>query len=235
LKIHAGANGTGKVRSLRDGAMREPRTWRVLTISSGEVPIEGKLAEDRGRKTRAGQMVRMLDVPAARTCGVFDHAGPDGDAANFAKACKLAAASAYGTAGPEFVRRLIADDVRGDDVRAMVNDFVAAEVPAGADGQVDRAAQRLGIIAAAGEFATAQGLTGWREGEAREAAACALRRWIEGRGGTEPAEVPQPSRPSGISSRRTAKLVSTISTIPTPAPLRTAPAGARAPATIGDG
>jgi uncharacterized protein (DUF927 family) len=133
----------------------------------------------------------MLDIPAARGCGVFDHAGPDGDAAVFAKTCKLAAASAYGTAGPEFVRRLIAEGVSSDNVRSMVAEFVAAQVPAGADGQVDRAAHRLGIIAAAGELATAFGLTGWREGEAREAAAWALKQWIEGRGGTEPAEVRQ--------------------------------------------
>jgi len=189
--LYALANGTGKTRSKIDGAIREPRTWRVLFVSSGEVTTVAKMAEDRGRKTRAGQLVRMLDIPTARACGVFDDAGPDGDAAAFAKRCKLAAASAYGTAGPEFVRRLIADDVGGDDVRATVNAFVEKEVPPGADGQVDRAAHRLGLIAAAGEFATAFGLTGWREGEAREAAAWALRQWIDGRGGTEPAEVRQ--------------------------------------------
>ena len=27
----------------RDGALREPRSWRVLTISSGEVPVDAKL------------------------------------------------------------------------------------------------------------------------------------------------------------------------------------------------
>jgi putative DNA primase/helicase len=105
--------------------------------------------------------------------------------------CKLAAATAYGTAGPEFVRRLIADDVGGDDVRALVNDFVESVVPSGADGQVDRAAHRFGIIAAAGELATDFGFTGWRNSEARDAAAWAFCRWIEARGGTEPAEVPQ--------------------------------------------
>jgi uncharacterized protein (DUF927 family) len=149
------------------------------------------LAEDRGKKTRAGQLVRMLDIPAARAFGVFDHTGPDGDAASFANMCKLAAATAYGTAGPEFVRRLVAEDVAGDGIRGMVNDFVAAEAPKGADGRVDRAAQRLGIIAAAGELAAVFGLTGWRKGEARDAAAWALKRWIEARGGTEPAEVRQ--------------------------------------------
>jgi uncharacterized protein (DUF927 family) len=187
------ANGAGKARAHRDGSLRDPRTWRLMFISSGEVPMEAKLAEDRGKKTRAGQLVRMLNITADRGLGfgVFDHAGSDGEAAAFAKQCKLAAASSFGTAGPEFVRRLIADDVRGSDVRSFVNGFVAAEVPACADGQVDRAAQRLGIIAAAGEFATAFGLTGWREGEAREAAAWTLKRWIDARGGTDPAEVRQ--------------------------------------------
>jgi putative DNA primase/helicase len=189
--LYSLANGAGKARSKIDGALREPRTWRVLVVSSGEVPVDVKMAEDRGKKTRAGQLVRMLNIPAERAFGVFDHPGPDGDAASFAEQCKLAAATAYGTAGPEFVRRLIADDVRGDDVRAIVNDFIAAEVPASADGQVARAAHRFGIIAAAGELATDFGLTGWREGEARDAAAWAFGGWIEARGGTEPAEVPQ--------------------------------------------
>ena len=189
--IYGLANGSGKARATRDGSLREPRTWRVIMISSGEVPIEGKLSEDHGKKIRAGQLVRMLDIPASRAFGVFDFAGPDGDAAALAKACKRAAASAYGTAGPEFVRRLVGEGVSGNDLCSLVNDFVAASVPAGADGQIDRAANRLGIIAAAGELATTFGLTGLRRGEAREAAAWALERWIEVRGGTESDEFRQ--------------------------------------------
>ena len=78
-------------------------------LSTGEIPIEAELSEDRGRKARAGQLVRMLDIPADRGFGVFDHAGPDGDAGKLAKAFKQAALSAYGVAGPEFVRRMIAE------------------------------------------------------------------------------------------------------------------------------
>ncbi len=189
--LYSLANGAGKARAARDGALREPKTWRVLTISSGEVPVDAKLIEDRGRKPRPGQLVRMLDIPVSRPFGAFDHAGPDGEAALLAKACKQAALSAYGTAGPEFVRRLIADGATGDDVRSMVSGFVTAEAPRGADGQVDRAAQRLGLLAAAGELATAFGLTVWDKGEARAAAAWALKQWIETRGGIEPAEVRQ--------------------------------------------
>jgi putative DNA primase/helicase len=73
----------------------------------------------------------------------------------------------YGSAGPEFVRLLLAEGVSGEDVRRMVEDFVKAEVPCGADGQIIRAAQRFGLIAAAGELATQLGVTGWRASEAR--------------------------------------------------------------------
>jgi len=73
-------------------------------------------------------------------------------------------------------------------VRELVRAFVTAGVPHGADGQIDRAAHRFGLVAAAGELATLFGLTPWREGEATEAAAWALTQWIDGRGGTEPAE-----------------------------------------------
>ena len=185
------ANGAGKSRAHRDGALRDPRAWRLMFLSSGEVSLEAKLIEERGRNPRAGQLVRMLDTPAKRAFGVFDNAGPKGDAAALAKACSLAAVSAYGTAGPEFVRRLIAEGVQGDDVRTLVNDFIAANVPPGAEGQIDRAAQRFGLIAAAGELATEFGVTGWKPGEAREAATWAFAAWIEGRGGVEPAEVQQ--------------------------------------------
>ena len=187
------ANGQGKQRAARDGSPREPKSWRVLFLSSGELPVDAKLSETPGRKARAGQLVRLLDVPAERGTGfgVFDNGGPDGDAAAFAKTIKLATTSNYGTAGPEFVRRLIAESVTGDDVRALISDFVAATIPGAVDGQVERAAQRFGLISAAGELAAEFRIVPWSMGAARDAAAWALKRWIELRGGTEAAEARQ--------------------------------------------
>jgi uncharacterized protein (DUF927 family) len=187
------ANGTGKARAGRDGSLREPKSWRVLFLSSGELPVDAKLAEAPGRKARAGQLVRLLDVPAERGAGfgAFDNGGPDGDASALAKSIKLAATTAYGTAGPAFVRRLIADGVTGDDVRGLISQFVAATIPAVADGQVERAAQRFGLVFAAGELATNFEIVPWPVGAARDAAAWALERWIELRGGTAPAEARQ--------------------------------------------
>jgi putative DNA primase/helicase len=193
--VYGLANGSGKARAARDGSLREPKTWRVLILSTGEIPTGTKLAENRGRKARAGQLVRMLDIPAdsGEGFGAFDHGGQDGDAGALAKAFKQAAISAYGTAGLEYVRRIIAEGAGeiGETVRNMVAAFIETAAPAGSDGQIDRAAQRFGLIAAAGELATALEIVPWRAGEACEAAAWALAQWIDRRGGTEPAEVRQ--------------------------------------------
>ncbi len=156
--IYSLANGGGKQRAARDGSLREPKSWRVIFLSSGELPLEAKLTEGKG-KARAGQLLRLLDIPADRGLG--------------------------------FVRRILAENVTGDDVRAMVADFVKGVCPPGADGQVERVAHRLGLFAAAGELATALGLTGWRQGEARKAAVWAFKAWLSHRGGAEPGEVRQ--------------------------------------------
>ena len=134
----------------------------------------------------------MLDIPADRGFGVFDHAGPDNDASKLAKAFKQAAISAYGVAGPEFVRRLIDEQVTGDDVRGLVGEFLSAYACRRAP-TVKSIGRRngSGLIAAAGELAISLGVTPWREGEATAAAAWALAQWIGQRGGTEPAEARQ--------------------------------------------
>ncbi len=84
-------------------------TWRVLTLSTGEIPMAAKIAEDRQRKAYAGQSVRLLDIPAdaGRGFGVFDHAGEEGDPARLADAIKSAALASFGTAGPAFVKALV--------------------------------------------------------------------------------------------------------------------------------
>jgi uncharacterized protein (DUF927 family) len=52
--LYSLSNGGGKVRAARDGAMREPKSWRVMVLSTGEITVATKLSEDRGSKARAG-------------------------------------------------------------------------------------------------------------------------------------------------------------------------------------
>jgi uncharacterized protein (DUF927 family) len=137
----------------------------------------------------------MLDIPAdaGHGYGVFDNAGAHDDPGKLAEAIKLAATNAYGVAGPAFVRCLIDEDIPEvtGRIRAMIADFVEAHVPAQADAQVRRAAERLALIGAAGELACSWGIVLWHEGQALQSAAQALEDWIELRGGSTAAEETQ--------------------------------------------
>ena len=193
--IYGLANGSGKSRMNRDTSPRETKTWRIVILSTGETSMATKVAEDKGRKARAGQTVRMLDIPADRGkgFGVFSNAGAETTAGGLADMFKIAGSTNYGTAGPEFVRRVIRTGVGkiADSARKRIDAFVVANVQNGADGQVRRAAQRFALVAAAGELATALGITPWAKGRATKAAVWAFRQWLQGRGGVEAAEVRQ--------------------------------------------
>ena len=74
-------------------------------------------------------------------------------------------------------------------IKRFVEAFVAEVTPAGADGQVRRAAARFGIIAAGGETAQRYGIVPWPAGEAIGAAKRLFGEWLAARGGSEPAEI----------------------------------------------
>jgi uncharacterized protein (DUF927 family) len=186
------ANGSGKARAQRDGGGRRPAEWRLLFLSSGEVGIADKMAEAGDRlRAAAGMAVRVVDLPAdaGAGCGLFEalHGAPDGRA--FADRMKADSARHHGTAGPEFLRRVVAHpEAAKEAVAEFRRDFLARQVPAGADGQVARVADRFAIIAAGGELARVLGILPWPEGEAVRAAARCFADWRRARGGDGPAE-----------------------------------------------
>ena len=101
--VYSLASGVGKQRAQRDGSARPPRSWRVMILSTGELGIADKIREG-GKRVRAGQEIRILDLDAdaGKGSGIFD----SGDGAKIADEIRAAAAEAsYGTAGPAFVKR----------------------------------------------------------------------------------------------------------------------------------
>ena len=188
--IYSLTSGTGKGRSKRDGSLRQSMVWRTMVLSTGEIRLTDKLIENR-QQARAGQQVRLVDIPAdaGKGFGVFDHAGPVDDPKALADAIKIAAQTSYGTAGPEFVRRLINDGVQPSEVKAIIDAFRMKYAPQVADAQVLRAADRFGLVAAAGELACELGVAPWQKGDAIEASRRCFVDWCESRGGAEASEV----------------------------------------------
>ena len=77
-------------------------------------------------------------------------------------------------------------------VSAFTDDVLKARRAANLPlGQIERVAERLGVIAAAGELAGEFGIVPWTPGEATAAAKGALELWIAARGGEKPFEEDQ--------------------------------------------
>jgi putative DNA primase/helicase len=55
------ANGQGKQRAAKDGSARDPKSWRALYLSSGELPVDAKLAETPGCKAQDLEYLTTAD------------------------------------------------------------------------------------------------------------------------------------------------------------------------------
>lgn len=183
--VYALGNGRGKQRASRSGNARGVTRWRCFVVSSGERTISTTMAEG-GQRAKAGQTVRLLDIPAARTHGAWDdlHGMPSGTA--FSDAIKRAAATHHGHAGRAFLEKLTRES---RDLCAYLETIKGlGEFQAeGGEGQDKRAASRFALLALAGELATEYGITGWPEGEAIQAAAEGFKVWraMRGKGNDE--------------------------------------------------
>jgi len=179
------ANGQGKTRASRAGMARQPARWRLLFLSAGEESLAAMMGR-AGKRSNAGQEVRLADIEADAGAGLgaFEtlHDHPTGAALSLA--LKDAAAQHHGAVGVEWLRRVVADRAcLAEQAGDLVREFVAEHTRPDAPGQVIRVARRFGLVAAAGEIATGQGLTGWRGGEAFEAVGKCFAAWLDGFGG----------------------------------------------------
>lgn len=185
-------NGSGKSRSSRDGSARRAAKWRVMFLSSGEISLADKVAEDgRGRRLAAGQQVRIVDIPAdaGAGMGLFENLHGFDSAEALARHLRGATMQNYGIAAREYLAAVVSNiDVLRKQVSDLVRAFCEQFVPAGADGQVERVAQRFGLVAAGGEIAVRCGVVPWQRGEATLAAGRCFDDWLAVRGGIEPAE-----------------------------------------------
>lgn len=185
------ANGQGKSRSHRDGSARAAARFRLLFLSAGEVGL-GDLVTASGNKSRAGHEVRVVDVPAdvEGGWGLFERLPRDCTSGEFADQLKRAAADHHGHALRAWLDALTTDAAGASAALHAHRDRLTDSLcGAGAVGQVRRVALRFALAAAAGELATAKGLTGWQCGEAEAGARACFAAWLRSRG-TEGAAEP---------------------------------------------
>ncbi len=184
------SNEQGKARSTRTGQARPCLSWRLLFLSAGEISLSQHMAEG-GKRSKAGQELRLADIPAdaGAGLGIFNVLHDVSSGAALSAQLGHASEALYGTAGHSFLEWLTAhvDELRGR-IREDIERFAAQWVPEAASGQVQRVGRRFALVAAAGELASAAGVTGWPEGEAARGARACFNAWLAARGGLGDAE-----------------------------------------------
>jgi uncharacterized protein (DUF927 family) len=179
------ANGMDKVRARKSLDGRPRRRWQTLFLSTGEVTLADKMRED-GRTPKAGQDVRMVDIPV--TPEGQDQAFENWDGFESSKALadhlRVATRRAYGTAIRAFLERLCRlPDREILDLEQRKSAWARSHLPRGADSQVGRVVDRFALVAQAGELATEWGIVPWRPGNAEWASEVCLQAWLAQRGG----------------------------------------------------
>lgn len=178
------ANEQEKGRATRGGLSRKRRTWRLLFLSSGEVSLATHMAE-AGKRTMAGQEVRMVDVPldAGRGMGAVEELHGFEGPGQMVEAITGAASRYYGTAGRAWLEWACEHQAGlADRLAALVERYRLDMVPEAASEQVRRVGRRFAVVAAAGELASLAGITGWPEGEAAWAVRQCFNAWLAARG-----------------------------------------------------
>ena len=147
------AGGQGKAAMDASRNLRQARAWRTMILSTGELSAAGKIQESR-RSAKAGQLLRLMDIPITGGVIVNTHGL---EAATFANQLKRACGKAFGTAGPAFVTHLAEQYRELAALQPEVSNHVAGYTqqltPANAPPEQQRAIRRLALVLTAGLMA----------------------------------------------------------------------------------
>ncbi|EQY20619.1 hypothetical protein G943_02518 [Escherichia coli UMEA 3212-1] len=147
-------NGSGKLQGAKDGGNREIKHWRTVAISTGEMDVETFLKSE-GIKVKAGQLVRLLNVPMEKSTQFHEYS--TGKA--HADALKAAWTENHGAAGREWVKWLAAHQQEAKDTVRACRERWRNLIPESYGEQVHRVGERFAILEAA--LVLSGHVTGW--------------------------------------------------------------------------
>lgn len=179
------SNETGKNRSNQGDGNRPRKKWRTLFISNGEISLAQHMTT-AGKVVRGGQDIRLLDIPAdaGKDMGVFETLHGFETPDTLARHLNSAADEFFGTPIRAFIPKVVENrDVVIAELKRSRADFLKANVPSDASGEIFRAAGRFALVATAGELATRWEILPWPPGEANRAAVVCFSSWLSNRGG----------------------------------------------------
>lgn len=165
-------NGVGKLQGAKEGGNRDLKRWRTVAISTGEMDLETFIAT-AGRKTKAGQLVRLLNIPLSKAVRFHEHqTGKD-----HADALKSAWQSNHGAAGREWIRWLAGHQQQAIDTVRDCETRWRSLIPADYGEQVHRVGARFAILEAA--LLLGGVVTGWDAQTCRDAIQHSYNAWLK--------------------------------------------------------
>jgi uncharacterized protein (DUF927 family) len=189
--IYMLGNGQRKARLNADITPRKTEEWRIVFISTGEITVSEKLKEEH-KTCRTGLSVRMIELPADAQAGhfLFDtlHDKPNGN--QLSQHLREASTRYTGTLGDAFLKALTNDlENAKAAIEETMQKWSTANIREDAHGQVKRVGRKFALLAAAGEYAIAQGLLSWETGSANAMMMRCFHDWCRERGGLESDEI----------------------------------------------
>ncbi|EOK7054573.1 DUF927 domain-containing protein [Escherichia coli] len=174
--IHVSAytlfNGLGKLQGAKDGGNREIKHWRTMAISTGEMDVETFLKTE-GIKVKAGQLVRLLNVPMEKATQFHEYS----TGKEHADALKEAWKENHGAAGREWVRWLAGHQQEAKDAVRSCRERWRNLIPESYGEQVHRVGERFAILEAS--LVLSGHVTGWDVQECRDAIQHSFNAWVK--------------------------------------------------------
>ena len=164
-------NGVGKLQGAKEGGNRDLKRWRTVAISTGEMDLETFIAT-AGRKAKAGQLVRLLNIPLSKAVRFNGHQ----NGKQHADALKDAYQHHHGAAGREWIRWLADHQLQAIDTVRECEARWRSLIPVDYGEQVHRVAARFAILEAA--LLLAEDITGWDAQTCRDAIQHSYNAWL---------------------------------------------------------
>ncbi|RSA35509.1 TOPRIM and DUF927 domain-containing protein [Enterobacter hormaechei] len=164
-------NGVGKLQGAKDGGNRDLKRWRTVAISTGEMDLETFIAT-AGRKTKAGQLVRLLNIPMSKAVRFHDHQ----NGKQHADALKDAWQNYHGAAGRAWIKWLADHQQEAVSVVRQCEERWRSLIPADYGEQVHRVGARFAILEAA--LLLGEVVTGWDVQACRDAIQHSYNAWV---------------------------------------------------------
>lgn len=164
-------NGVGKLQGEKEGGNRDLKRWRTVAISTGEMDLETFIAT-AGRKTKAGQLVRLLNIPLSKAVRFHDHQ----NGKQHADALKDAYQHHHGAAGREWIKWLANHQQQAIDTVRECEARWRSLIPADYGEQVHRVGARFAILEAA--LILGSVVTGWDVQACRDAIQHSYNSWV---------------------------------------------------------